>query len=450
MVPFLDYGTSLETQDTILINFPRKYNDSGTISQPVVIEDVDEPWNNTVFSRTIDSTSTEINGRGGRYYYPRPTHLQIKSSQRGQPSTIEAVGNVDKMTEDVIQIENMSCRNTDDDVFFRASIRFTKGATTKEPPVIENAEMESCKVNRAKDEYTINFEKDRFRRCGVTDCFMESEKFYCLDLRFPQIPGLRLKDDSKITLRCKVQERITSHTKQLKVKTLDTSGRMVPRIVTGGLKNPLQTDVGLYRKTFNSENVFDTRIQSGGTLILGEEVLLRVLVREGDGWRYSRISELTVHYVEKKQRKKIMNSLWILDANGCLNPDVREICSREQYRISPLESYLIFRAFMFENMKENEEMVLTVKVVGCLEGADCVLNCPAGHNRRSRSVSTRNSTTDWENDISFSVALPKEKIADSFNFRFIIPYVFIILALVIIMALLCTIRTLLRQRVVKH
>lgn len=58
---------------------------------------------------------------------------------------------------------------------------------------------------------------------------------------------------------------------------------MVPRVVTGGSQNTLEIDVGLFRKTFHSEKVFDTRIQSGDTVILGEEVLLRVLVRDGNG-----------------------------------------------------------------------------------------------------------------------------------------------------------------------
>lgn len=64
---------------------------------------------------------------------------------------------------------------------------------------------------------------------------------------------------------------------------------MVPQIEIGGYKNDFQTDVALYRKTFNSENIFDTRIESGGTVILGEEILLRVLVREGDGNKKKKI-----------------------------------------------------------------------------------------------------------------------------------------------------------------
>lgn len=54
-------------------------------------------------------------------------------------------------------------------------------------------------------------------------------------------------------------------------------------MLNGGFRNALDVDVGLFRKTYGSENIFDTRIQSGGTVVLGEEILLRVLVNGDDG-----------------------------------------------------------------------------------------------------------------------------------------------------------------------
>lgn len=58
---------------------------------------------------------------------------------------------------------------------------------------------------------------------------------------------------------------------------------MVPRIATGGHKNTFETEVGLYRKALGSDNLFDAKIQPGGTVVLGEEILLRIVVRDGDG-----------------------------------------------------------------------------------------------------------------------------------------------------------------------
>lgn len=66
-----------------------------------------------------------------------------------------------------------------------------------------------------------------------------------------------------------------------------SAARMAPRVATGGHKSAFETDIGLYRKSFgaNEQQVFDAKIESGGTLLLGEEILLRAAVREGDGSR---------------------------------------------------------------------------------------------------------------------------------------------------------------------
>lgn len=61
------------------------------------------------------------------------------------------------------------------------------------------------------------------------------------------------------------------------------SARMAPRVATGGHKNAFETEVGLYRKTLGSDHQFDVKIQPGGAVILGEEILLRAAIREGDG-----------------------------------------------------------------------------------------------------------------------------------------------------------------------
>ena len=152
-----------------------------------------------------------------------------------------------------------------------------------------------------------------------------------------------------------------------------------------------------------------------------------------------------MHFVEKKQQKRIMNSLSILDENGCLNPQVRLICSREQYRASPLESYLLFQAFMFENMKESDEMVLSVKVTGCLDGADCILNCPGGHVRRSKrsTQNNRNQTIKWEDDIEFRILRREE---NSVDLNLAIPYTVSALILVAAGILIYFAKTFRKQR----
>ncbi|XP_031782250.1 uncharacterized protein LOC103317629 [Nasonia vitripennis] len=348
-----------------------------------------------------------------------------------------------------VQINDMSCQNSAEELYFRASLSPPKDS---DHPVIENAGSGSCKIVKLKSEYRIDFGKDDFWNCGVVDCSADSGRYYCLSLRFPTISGLRLRDDLKMTLQCRAQERVASHTRRLHLKAIDTAARMAPRVAAGGHKSAFETDIALYRKSFGAgsaeQQVFDAKIESGGTLLLGEEILLRAAVREGDGWKYSKISEVTVHFVEKRQRKKIMNSLWILDSEGCLNPQVREICSGEQYRVSPLESYLLFKAFMFESMQESDEMVLSVKVIGCLSGEDCALNCPAGHSRKARDLGAqgRSGTHDWQNDITFRVVASLNRAEAASRWQTVGPYAGSVLVLGAIVALACLVEFYTRKR----
>lgn len=152
---------------------------------------------------------------------------------------------------------------------------------------------------------------------------------------------------------------------------------------------------------------------------------------------------MTVHYVEKKQRENIVNSLWILNKDGCLNSDVHEICPREQYMSSSLESHLIFQAFMFEGMKETDDIFLTVKTMACLEAIDCILDCPAGHIRRTRTIHDHNNTIEWQDDILLRIILPKYGLRISQNYY--LPILLSIVTLCILLIVLSwTIKVLFR------
>lgn len=100
----------------------------------------------------------------------------------------------------------------------RASVKMSKSLA---PPVVDNVMGETCRATAARDSYRINFEGDQFWGCGVVDCSVNGDQSYCLDLRFPLITGLRLKDDHRVTLRCKTQDRIAYRTKRINVKTLE-------------------------------------------------------------------------------------------------------------------------------------------------------------------------------------------------------------------------------------
>ncbi|XP_008544247.2 uncharacterized protein LOC103568968, partial [Microplitis demolitor] len=446
-----------QQQNQVLINFPTKSNNNKTATarhlylppgEPdfVLPEVIDNRVRSTFYRPIISSSNIIQPSIELQTPFPRESYNYLPPVVRQSNIKINANFETNEGSK-YIRINSMSCKNTDDEVFFKASVLPSK---VSDYPVIEGATSDYCKIIKVNDEYRFNFSNEMFWNCGVQDCSTDTGKFYCLNLRFAAVSGLKLNEDIKILLKCRTQEKITSHTKRIHVKTLDTSARMAPRVAAGGHKNAFETEIGLYRKTLGSDNLFDSRIQPGGTVILGEEILLRVAVREGDGWRYSRISDVTIHHLENKRQKKIINSMWILDSNGCLNQEIREICSREQYRVTPLESYLIFQAFMFDHMKETDEMVINVKATGCLDGNDCALNCPAGHSRKTRSLGElqpHNQTINSLDDISFRVILPEnynqQYIIDN---RLIIAYAFSAFIILIIAILLCMIKVIYKQK----
>ncbi|XP_028044891.1 uncharacterized protein LOC105834833 isoform X2 [Monomorium pharaonis] len=487
-----NYVDGFESQDSVFVNFRHRYNvsrvailhDNGYLP-PASIPDfslpevIDNRARNVAVAVTDEARNYphalyQLPGRDSlrvltrkgphdrRYpgsdgsqmpqHHRRPTFPHGKHSQQTtmQPPPLPSPLPFDETPSSSfanrVSVEEMSCQNTGGELFFRASIKTPRNSA---PPVIDNAaSIDDCRATAVMDSYRISFEKDQVWNCGVVDCSTtDGNQSYCLDLRFPMIFGLRLRDDHRVTLRCKTQDRIAYHTRRISVKTLEAKARNVPGVLNGGAENPLNVNVGLYRKTYGSKNIFDSRIQSGGTVVLGEEILLRVLVNGDDSWRHSKIGQVTVHYVEERQRQKIVNSLWILDKDGCLNPDVHEICPREQYAVSPLENYLILQAFMFDGMKESDEIFFTVKAMACLEPADCVLDCPGGHVRRARSIPDRNNTIEWQDDIVLRVVLPKYVLRTSQNY-----YLAILISAIGLFALIASlwiIKTLFHRRTAK-
>lgn len=159
---------------------------------------------------------------------------------------------------------------------------------------------------------------------------------------------------------------------------------------------------------------------------------------------------MSLHYIENNNRKKnIINSLWILDGNGCLNPSLDKITSRQQYQVSSsLETYFIFEAFMFDNMKESDEMTMSVKVTGCLDINDCIVNCNSSNQpvRKSRSLKNNlhNQTVNYLlDDISFRVIY--QKPLDNKYITSAIYTIFIIFFLIVVITFICTLNVLKRQ-----
>lgn len=61
-----------------------------------------------------------------------------------------------------------------------------------------------------------------------------------------------------------------------------SKGRSLSTIASGGMQNNFDTHVSLYKRAIGG-NEFDALVNPGDTVLLGEELLLRASVRDGDG-----------------------------------------------------------------------------------------------------------------------------------------------------------------------
>lgn len=75
-------------------------------------------------------------------------------------------------------------------------------------PVIDLDTIDSrCQFHLVGVRVILNIPIEDFQRCGIVPC---SNKELCVNVRFPQIFGMKSLDDSLLTLKCKVQERVVS------------------------------------------------------------------------------------------------------------------------------------------------------------------------------------------------------------------------------------------------
>lgn len=87
------------------------------------------------------------------------------------------------------------------------------------------------------------------------------------------------------------------------------------------------------------------------------------------GWNYTRLSD--VHLQRLNSNGDILNAAALITSTGCVHPAMRSICPEPPTFEQPLGYRLGFRAVMFQGMKSGDEMVMSVKLLGCIQRADC-------------------------------------------------------------------------------
>lgn len=99
--------------------------------------------------------------------------------------------------------------------------------------------------------------------------------------------------------------------------------------------------------------------------------MLRAQVKSGDGWNHSRVSDVSLQRLSPSG--EILNSATLIRSDGCVNPTMRTICPFEPVFEPPLGYRIGFRAVMFQGMRSGDEMIMTVRIVGCIDSHDCAI-----------------------------------------------------------------------------
>lgn len=87
------------------------------------------------------------------------------------------------------------------------------------------------------------------------------------------------------------------------------------------------------------------------------------------GWNHSRVSDVSLQRIGPNG--EILNSATLIQSNGCVNPQMQSICSLPPVFEPPLGYRFGFRAVMFQGMKSGDEMIMNVRLIGCMDHHDC-------------------------------------------------------------------------------
>ncbi|XP_066260436.1 uncharacterized protein [Euwallacea similis] len=307
------------------------------------------------------------------------------------------------------KIENMSCVQG---MNFRATFKMA----FSDLPVVDDAH-EGCIKHLPGNSYRIDLESlNNMLKCGVRRCqsgkMKAGEENMCVVVRVPTVRGIRLPEDKTVTLMCVPQERVVSQIRHVKLGNNKIQPVFKARsndgvIATGGTKKDLKTQIGIFKKRPGSA-VFDQNVQADSLIELGEELLLRTIINEGDGWKNSLIGPVQITGLNSKKSAVLVNQ------QGCVNPEMKSICPRQPVRVNPLVTELNFRAFLFQEEPQGDEMVVSVRTQGCVQAQDCLrAPCVGDFNVRAKrsfiETDVRNTSKglksfqNWELQVFFKV-----------------------------------------------
>ncbi|XP_053679154.1 uncharacterized protein LOC128730146 [Anopheles nili] len=312
----------------------------------------------------------------GGYRYDPPTNIYLPPTGVGR-SLRDDPGAV--RTPIRLQLNELACLRNNGG-YFRAALTVQSSIDSSPLVDVENdgGDLNGCEVRLDQSRLLVDIAWPDFGRCGVAPCGSTPTRELCLRVRFPAIPGMRTAVDPVLTLQCRIQQRIVARTHSVRLGVADdgAQGRAASgtALAVGGSQRPFRSQLGIFRRQTGGGS-FTRALQPGGAVMLGEELMLRTQVSAGDGWNFTRLSEVVMQRLSPTGT--VLNSASLVNVNGCLNPLMRAISPLAPVFEAPLGYRLGFRAAMFQGMRSGDEMILRVRIVGCVDRRECVVdNCP--------------------------------------------------------------------------
>lgn len=174
----------------------------------------------------------------------------------------------------------------------------------------------------------------------------------------------------------------------------------------GGGDAKFRTQVGIFRRSGDS---FARQLEANGVVQLGEDLMLRMQTRQGDGWNFTKITDISMQRLGSAG--ETLNTVSLVANDGCINPTMKSICPHPPQYEPPLGQRFGFRAVMFQGMKSGDEVVMSIRLMGCINRNDCEQShCTVQGGRIKREA--RDSSDDHfeVTKISFRVADPQETV----------------------------------------
>ncbi|CAH2007139.1 unnamed protein product [Acanthoscelides obtectus] len=249
---------------------PVQFDEPTDVYLPPVIQDFPPP---------LDDTPQFINPPDNSYLppvlYPPLDNPPLQDELPPSPPSLY------QAPPPTMKILNMSCTL---DTSFKTLVKID--SKTGVQPVMDG--KDGCITRTSSPAvYAIEIEDvRRMNECGVRRCVLgvTNKANMCATLRLPTIKGIRLPEDVTMTLQCAPRDSIVSHTKHIRLgPTTITKGRSTKSsiVASGGGQYNFDSQIFLLRKSPGSNN-FDQLLQTGSVVQLGEEMLLRTKIQDGD------------------------------------------------------------------------------------------------------------------------------------------------------------------------